>query len=157
MQPTRLQLKWESLSLAFQAHFDLFKIQHFFFLWPHLYHFFFLRTSLNIFLFYFYVFTTRKRDFSKGHLDWNVHIDPKVCPFWLKVWGMKNTFYIWLVHFIKMIFLTKCQVENMFKMDKCPSKWPWLNEIGHIEWIGFSEINHPDLTLSQMNHSHLMT
>jgi predicted aldo/keto reductase-like oxidoreductase len=52
-------------------------------------------------------------------------------------------------------------------MDKCPSKWPWLNQIGHIEWIGFSQIDHPDLTFSQinhydltfiqMNHTHLMT
>jgi hypothetical protein len=66
-----------------------------------------------------------------------------------------------------MTFWTKCQVENLVKMDKCPLKWPWLNQIGHIEWIGFSQIDHPnltlnqidhyDLTLSQMNHTHLMT
>jgi len=52
-------------------------------------------------------------------------------------------------------------------MDKQPSKWPWLSQIGHIKWIGFNQINHPDLTLnqidhydltfSQMNHTHLMT
>jgi hypothetical protein len=40
----------------------------------------------------------------------------------------------------------------------------WLNQIGHIEWIGFSQIDHLDLTLSQidyydltlnqMNHTH---
>ncbi len=52
-------------------------------------------------------------------------------------------------------------------MDKCPLKWPWFGQIGHIEWIGFSQIDHPnltlnqidhyDLTLSQMNHIHLMT
>jgi hypothetical protein len=42
-------------------------------------------------------------------------------------------------------------------MDKCPSKWPWLNQIGHIEWIGFTQIDHFDLTLSQINHIHLMT
>ncbi len=43
----------------------------------------------------------------------------------------------------------------------------WLNQIGHIEWIGFSQIDHLDLTLSQidhydltliqMKHTHLMT
>jgi NADH:ubiquinone oxidoreductase subunit H len=25
-------------------------------------------------------------------------------------------------------------------MDKCLSKWPWLNQIGHIEWIGFGMV-----------------
>ncbi len=62
--------------------------------------------------------------------------------------------------------MTKCQVKNLVKMDKYPSKWPWFNQIGHIEWIGFSQINHPnltlsqidhyDLTLNQMNYTHLM-
>jgi hypothetical protein len=52
MQPTRLQLKWEGLSLAFQARFDLFKTQHISFLWTHLSHFFLLWTSLNIFYFF---------------------------------------------------------------------------------------------------------
>jgi hypothetical protein len=52
-------------------------------------------------------------------------------------------------------------------MDKHPSKWPWLYQIGHIEWIGFnqidflnlalSQIDYYDLTSSQMNHIHLMT
>jgi hypothetical protein len=52
-------------------------------------------------------------------------------------------------------------------MDKCPSKWSWLSQIGHIEWIRFNQINHLDLTLNeidyynltfnQMNHIHLMT
>jgi hypothetical protein len=70
---------------------------------------------------------------------------------------MKNTCYILLVHLIKMTFLTKCHVENLVKINKCPSKWPWLNQIGHIEWIGFSQIDHPYLTLNQMNHIHLMT
>jgi hypothetical protein len=37
-------------------------------------------------------------------------------------------------------------------MDKCSSKWPWHSQIGHIQWIGFSQINHHDLTFSQMNH-----
>ncbi len=72
-----------------------------------------------------------------------------------------------MLHLIKVIFLTKCQVEDLVKMDKCPSKWPWLSQIGHIEWITFSQIDHPnltfsqtnhyDLTLSQMNCIHLMT
>jgi hypothetical protein len=70
---------------------------------------------------------------------------------------MKNTCYIWLVHLTKVTFLTKCQIENLVKMDKCSSKWSWLSQIAHIEWIGFSQIDHYDLTLSQMNHIHLMT
>jgi hypothetical protein len=66
-----------------------------------------------------------------------------------------------------MTFLTKCQIKDLVKMDKFPSKWPWLNQIGHIEWIGFNQIGHLDLTfsqidhydlrLNQMNHTHLMT
>jgi hypothetical protein len=59
-----------------------------------------------------------------------------------------------------MTFLTKCQVEDVVKMDKCPSKWPWLIQIGHIEWIQFNQIDHLNLTLreiDQMNHTHLMT
>jgi len=64
-------------------------------------------------------------------------------------------------------FLTKWQVKDLVKMDKCPSKWPWFIQITHIEWIGFNQINHPNLTLSQsghydltfnqMNNIHLMT
>jgi hypothetical protein len=61
-----------------------------------------------------------------------------------------------MLHLTKVTFLTKCQVENMVKMDKCPSKWPWLSQIGHIKWIGFNQIDHYDLTLTQMNHTHLM-
>jgi hypothetical protein len=37
-------------------------------------------------------------------------------------------------------------------MDKDPSKWPWLSQIGYIEWIGFNQIDHPNLTLSQIDH-----
>ncbi len=33
-------------------------------------------------------------------------------------------------------------------MYKRALKWPWFSQIGHIEWIGFSEIDHYDLTLS---------
>jgi len=72
-----------------------------------------------------------------------------------------------MLHLIKVTFFTKCQVEDVIKMDKCLSKWPWLSQIDHIEWIGFNQIDHPDLTLiqidhydltfSQMNHTHLMT
>jgi hypothetical protein len=35
--------------------------------------------------------------------------------------------------------------------------WQWFNQISHIEWIGFSQIDHYDLTLSQMNNTHLIT
>ncbi len=62
-----------------------------------------------------------------------------------------------MLHFTKVTFLTKCQAEDMVKMNKCPSKWSWSSQIDNIEWIGFSQINHYDLTFSQMNHTHLMT
>jgi hypothetical protein len=72
-----------------------------------------------------------------------------------------------MLHLIKMIFLTRSHAEDLVKKDKCPSKWPQLNQIGHIEWIGFSQIDHLDLTftqidhydltLNQMNHVFLMT
>jgi len=80
---------------------------------------------------------------------------------------MKNTCYISPIHLTKVTFLIKCQAEDLVKMNKCPSKWSWLSQIGHIEWIGFSQIDHIDLTFSQiddydltlsrMNHTHLMT
>jgi len=79
---------------------------------------------------------------------------------------MKNTCYISPKHLTKVTFLTKCQAKDLVKMDKCPSTWPWFSRIGHIEWIGFSQINHPnftltqidhyDMTFNQMNHTHLM-
>jgi hypothetical protein len=53
-------------------------------------------------------------------------------------------------------FLTKCQAEDLVKMDKCPSKWPWFTQIGHIECIGFNQIDHSNLTLHQVSHIHLM-
>ncbi len=72
-----------------------------------------------------------------------------------------------MLHLTKMTFLTTCQAKDIVKMDKCPSKWAWLSQIGHIEWIRFSKIDHPnvtfsqinhyDLTLNQMSHIHLMT
>jgi hypothetical protein len=43
-----------------------------------------------------------------------------------------------MLHLTKVTFLIKCQVEDLVKMNKCPSKWSWLNQICHIEWIGFS-------------------
>jgi hypothetical protein len=49
-----------------------------------------------------------------------------------------------------MTYLTKYQTKNLVKMDKCPSKWPWLNQIGHIEWIRFNQIEHFDLTLVKL-------
>ncbi len=65
---------------------------------------------------------------------------------------MKNTCYIWSLNLTLEIFLTKCEVEDLVKMDKCPSKWSWFTQIGHIEWIGFSQIDHLDLTLGQIDH-----
>jgi len=72
-----------------------------------------------------------------------------------------------MLHLIKVTFLTECQAEDLIKMDKCPPKWSWLRQIGHIEWIGFnqieyldltfSQIGHYDLTLNQVNNIHLMT
>jgi hypothetical protein len=53
--------------------------------------------------------------------------------------------------------LTKYQTQDLVKMDKSASKWPWLSQISHVEWIGFNQIDHYDLTLNQMNHIHLMT
>jgi hypothetical protein len=49
-----------------------------------------------------------------------------------------------------MTFLTKCQAEDLVKMDKCPSKWPWLSQIGHID-LTFNQIYHYDLTFSQID------
>jgi hypothetical protein len=51
-----------------------------------------------------------------------------------------------------MTFLTKCQAKDLIKMDKCPSQWPWFNQIGHIKSIGFSQIDHFDLNLTQINY-----
>jgi hypothetical protein len=96
------------------------------------------------------------------------------CPHWpkglsifTKGLGHEKTCYIWAVHLTKMTFLTQCQTNNLVKMDKCLSKWPWLNQIVHIGCLGFSQIDninltfsqidYYDLTLSQMSHAHLMT
>jgi hypothetical protein len=54
--------------------------------------------------------TTKNHNFLGSQLDWNVHIDQRVCPFWLKVWGMKNTCYIWPIRLTKMI---------------CDEVWSW--------------------------------
>ncbi len=51
-----------------------------------------------------------------------------------------------------MTFLTKCQAKDIIKMEKYPSKWPWFSQIGHIEWIEFSEIDHLELTLNHIDH-----
>jgi hypothetical protein len=69
---------------------------------------------------------------------------------------MKNTCYILSVHLTNVTYLTKCQAKDLVKMDKHPPKWPWFSQIGHIKWIGFSQIEHYDLTLRQMSHTHLM-
>jgi hypothetical protein len=102
-----------------------------------------------------------KRHYKKSwlfkRLTW-----PK-CLHWLKGMsiltkglGHEKTCYIWLVHLTKVTFLTKYQVEDLVKMDKRSLKWSWLSQIGYIEWIGFSQIDHYHLTLSQMIHIHLM-
>jgi len=70
---------------------------------------------------------------------------------------MKTTYYILLVHLTKATFLTKYQIKYLVKIDKCTSKWPLLNQISRIEWIGFSQFDHLDLTFSQIDHTHLMT
>jgi len=69
---------------------------------------------------------------------------------------MKNICYILLVHLTKVTYLIMGQTQNLVKMNKHPSKWPWFNQIGHIKWIGLSQIDHYDLTHSQMSHIHLM-
>jgi len=51
-----------------------------------------------------------------------------------------------------MTYLIKYQIGDLVKMDKCPSKWPWHNQIGRIEWIGFTQIDYPNLTLNQIDH-----
>ncbi len=73
----------------------------------------------------------------------------------IKSFEYEKTCYILQVHLIKMTLLTKCQIEDLVKMDKCSSKWPWLSQIGHIEWIGFNQIDHPNLTLIQIDHDDL--
>jgi len=55
-----------------------------------------------------------------------------------------------------MTYLTNYQAKDLIKMNKHPSKWPWFSQINHIEWIGFSHIDHYNLTLKQMNRTHLM-
>ncbi len=55
-----------------------------------------------------------------------------------------------------MTYLIRCQVEDLVKMDKDPSKWPWLSQIGHIEWIGFNQFDQLDLTFNQFDHNDLL-
>jgi hypothetical protein len=86
---------------------------------------------------------TRKYGFSEGQCDRSVHIDQRVCPFRLKVWGMKNTCHIWL----KYLF-DQMSSQRSDQNEQIPSKWPWLSQINYIEWIGFNQIDHPDLTFS---------
>jgi hypothetical protein len=44
---------------------------------------------------------------------------------------------------IQVTVLVKCQVKDLVKMYKHPSKWPWFSQIDHIEWIRLSQIDHP--------------
>jgi len=70
------------------------------------------------------LFTTKKWSFLETQLDWNVHFDQRVCSFWLKVCGMKNTCYIWPIHLTNVVFFTKCQL-------KIWSKWTNVHQNGH--------------------------
>jgi len=80
----------------------------------------------NIFCFQFNLFSSFKNKHYKKSQHFkrptwpSVCIDQMVCPFWLNVWGMKNTCYIWLIYLTKATFLTKCQVKDLVKIDKRP-------------------------------------
>ncbi len=52
--------------------------------------------------------------------------------------------------------MTNCQTKDLIKIDKCLSKWPSRNQIGHIEWIRFSQIDHHDFTFNQIDHYDLI-
>jgi hypothetical protein len=85
---------------------------------------------------------------SEGARKWNCHYKktqifkrptwPK-CPHWPKgmsilIKGLGHEKH--MSHLTKVTFMTKYpkyQVKILVKMDKCPSKWPWLNQIGHID------------------------
>ncbi len=73
-----------------------------------------------------------------------------------KILGHEKKSYILLVNLIKVTFLTKCQIEDLVQMNKCPSKWPWFNQIDYLN-LTLNQIDHYDLAFSQMNHIHLMT
>jgi hypothetical protein len=52
--------------------------------------------------------TTRNHGFSKGSIWLNYSHWPKGCSLWLKAWGMKDTWFFWLVLKIEVTILTKC-------------------------------------------------
>jgi hypothetical protein len=60
-----------------------------------------------------------------------------------------------MLHLTKVTLFTKCQVENLVKMDIGPSKWPSLSQIGVID-LTFNQIEHYDVIFNQMNNTHLM-
>jgi hypothetical protein len=70
--------------------------------------------------------------------------------------GHEKTYYILLIHLTKMTFLTKCQIENLVKMDKHPSKCSWFSQIDHPN-LTLNQIGHYDLAFSQTSLTHLMT
>jgi hypothetical protein len=78
------------------------------------------------FEFLWWFITTRKHDLLEGQLHWNVYIDQKVCAFWLKVWGMKNTCYIWL-------------------------KWPFWPSIKSKIWSKWTNVDHDLIKLAVLN------
>jgi len=108
-----------------------------------------------------HVFTIKKHGFSKGQFDWNVHIDPRVCPFWLKVWGMKNTCYIWLKWPFKPNVKSKVWSKwtNVHQNDHGLVKLAILNGHGLIKLIIliWPLVKLTIMTFSQMNHIHSIT
>ncbi len=112
-----------------------------------------LSLNLRIFLIIFYYW---------AHSSWNPHLIVIPLFLTWTIWGSMHYKKMWLfirpswpkcshwpkgmsiltkglgyekhiLHFIKVTFFTKCQAKDLVKMDKCPSKWPWLSQIGHIE------------------------
>ncbi len=106
----------------------------------------------NIFCFQFSLFSSLKNEHYKKSWLFRRPTWPK-CPHWpngmsilTKGLDMKNTCYILPIHLTKVTFLTKCQIENLIKIDKCPSKWALFNQIGHLD-LTFNQIDHYKLTL----------
>jgi hypothetical protein len=48
-----------------------------------------------------------------------------------------------------------CCTSN--KKRKRSSRSPWLIQIGHLEWLGFDQIGHIDLTFNQIGYIDLAT
>ncbi len=59
--------------------------------------------------------TIRNHGFIKGSTWLKCPQWPKGCSFWLKTWGMKDTWFVWLVFFSEVTILTKCEVVHLVK------------------------------------------